>query len=271
MNLPAAFGNAPRPGNEARFQRLRAFKLTRMYTKLLTKTLAVSLIAAAALAGCSSTSGPAFNISQIQTSDGQKAYRAECYGVFEKGGACMTAAQKMCGNQPVNVLQALVGTQAPNDPRSVIFNCATPVQQAQPAPVTPAPAAPANEPQPAPAKAMAPAPRKVLLDEKTNFAFDSAVLTPKAKGILNQLVAESQGANFASVTVEGYTDSTGPDAYNVGLSKRRAQAVLTYLKERGLHADKYSLKGFGKTNPIASNATDVGRAENRRVEVTLMP
>ncbi|KAK46602.1 membrane protein [Caballeronia jiangsuensis] len=237
-----------------------------MYTKLLTKTLAVSLIAAAALAGCSSTSGPAFNISQIQTSDGQKAYRAECYGVFENGSACMTAAQKMCGNQPVNVLQALAGTNASKDPRSVIFSCATPVQQAQPAPVMPA-----TEPQPAPAKAMATAPRKISLDEKTNFAFDSAALTPKAKGILNQLVADSKGANFASVTVEGYTDSTGPDAYNVGLSKRRAQAVLSYLKERGLHADNYSLKGFGKANPIASNATDVGRAENRRVEVTLTP
>jgi OOP family OmpA-OmpF porin len=258
----------PRPGNEARFRRLRAFKLTRMYTKLLTKTLAVSLIAAAALAGCSSTTGPAFNISQIQTSDGQKAYRAECYGVFENGSACMAAAQKMCGNQPLNVLQTLAGTQTPSDPRNVIFNCATPVQAAPVAPVT---STPAPEPQPAPVKAAAPAPRKILLDEKTNFAFDSAVLTPKAKGILNQLVAESQGANFASVTVEGYTDSTGPNAYNVSLSQRRAQAVLTYLKERGLHADNYSVKGFGKANPIASNATSVGRAENRRVEVTLTP
>lgn len=258
----------PRPGNEARFRRLRAFKLTRMYTKLLTKTLAVSLIAAAALAGCSSTTGPAFNISQIQTSDGQKAYRAECYGVFENGSACMAAAQKMCGNQPLNVLQTLAGTQTPSDPRNVIFTCATPVQAAPVAPVT---STPAPEPQPAPVKAAAPAPRKILLDEKTNFAFDSAVLTPKAKGILNQLVAESQGANFASVTVEGYTDSTGPNAYNVSLSQRRAQAVLTYLKERGLHADNYSVKGFGKANPIASNATSVGRAENRRVEVTLTP
>ncbi len=246
-----------------------------MYTKLLTKTIAVSLIAAAALAGCSSTTGPAFNISQIQTTDGQKAYRAECYGVFENGGACMTAAQKMCGNQKVNVLQTLVGTQASNDPRSVIFNCAAPAPA--PAPAQAAPATPASEPQAdsvkptTPAKAAAPAARKISLDEKTNFAFDSAALTPKAKGVLNQLVAESQGANFASVTVQGYTDSTGPDAYNVALSQRRAQAVLTYLKERGLHADNYALKGFGKSKPIASNTTSVGRAENRRVEVTLTP
>jgi OmpA-OmpF porin, OOP family len=232
-----------------------------MNTKMLTKTLAISLIAAAVLAGCSSTTGPAFNISQIQTSDGQKAFRAECYGVFENGSACMTAAQKMCGDQKVNVLQTLAGTKTPNDPRNVIFNCATP---AQPAPVAP-------QPQPQPAPAPAPAPRKITLDEKTNFAFDSAVLTPKAKNILDQLVVDSQGTKLSSVTVEGYTDSTGPDAYNVSLSQRRAQAVLEYLKGHGLNADKYSMKGFGKSNPVASNATVEGRAQNRRVEVTLTP
>ncbi|WP_143328007.1 OmpA family protein [Caballeronia pedi] len=231
---------------------------------MLTKTLAVSLIAAAALAGCSSTTGPAFNISTIQTADGQKAYRAECYGVFGSGSACMAAAQKMCGNQNVNLLQTLAGTQAANDPRSVIFNCATPAQ--------PAPAAPVAEPQPAPAPAVpAPAPRKITLDEKTNFAFDSAALTPNAKRILDKLVVDSKGAKFASVTVEGFTDSTGPDAYNVGLSQRRAQSVLDYLKGHGLNADNYAMKGFGKANPIASNATIAGRAENRRVEVTLAP
>ncbi|WP_160110224.1 OmpA family protein [Caballeronia arvi] len=149
---------------------------------------------------------------------------------------------------------------APSDPRDVIFTCDTP---AQPAPVTPPPA-----PQPAPA---APAPRKVVLDEKTNFAFDSAALTPTAKDVLDKLVGESQGTKFASVTVEGYTDSTGPDAYNVNLSQRRAQAVLDYLKGHGLDAANFSAKGFGKSNPIASNATSEGRAENRRVEVTLTP
>ncbi|EKS67024.1 MULTISPECIES: OmpA family protein [Caballeronia] len=230
-----------------------------MTTKMLTKTLAVSLIAAAVLAGCSSTSGPAFNISEIQTSDGQKAFRAECYGLFENGSACMTAAQKMCGDQKVNVLQTLAGTKTPSDPRNVIFNCVTPPQ-----PVV-------ATPEPAPAKAPAVVPRKISLDEKTNFAFDSAALTPKARSILDKLVADSKGANFASVTVEGYTDSMGPDAYNLGLSQRRAQAVLDYLKGHGLSAENFAMKGFGKANPIASNATSVGRAENRRVEVMLTP
>ncbi len=235
--------------------------MKRMNSKMLTKTVAVSLVAAAVLAGCSSTTGPAFNISEIQTSNGQKAFRAECYGLFESGSACMTAAQKMCGNQQVNVLQTLAGTQASGDARNVIFNCGTP---AQPAPV---PAAPAPQPAPAPA----PAPRKIVLDAKTNFAFDSAVLTPKAQGSLDKLVAESRGMKLSSVAVEGYTDSMGSDAYNIGLSQRRAQAVLEYLKGHGLSADNYAMKGFGKANPVASNATSIGRAENRRVEITLTP
>lgn len=96
-------------------------------------------------------------------------------------------------------------------------------------------------------------------------------MTPKARSILDKLVADSKGANFASVTVEGYTDSMGPDAYNLGLSQRRAQAVLDYLKGHGLSAENFAMKGFGKANPIASNATSVGRAENRRVEVMLTP
>ncbi|SAK96707.1 membrane protein [Caballeronia fortuita] len=239
--------------------------LKRMNSKMLTKTLAVSLISAAVLAGCSSVSGPAFNISEITTSNGQKAFRAERYGLFENGSACMTAAQKICGNQPVNVLQTIAGTNAAKDPRNVIFNCAAPVQ---PAPA--APAAPVAEPQPAPVVVPA-APRKVVLDEKTNFDFDSADLKPKAKATLDKLVADAGGVRFGSVTVEGYTDSTGPSAYNVGLSQRRAAAVVDYLRSHGLNADNYSVKGFGKSNPVATNATTVGRAENRRVEVTLTP
>lgn len=234
---------------------------------MFTKTLAISLIAVAALVGCSSTTGPTFNISEIQTSTGQKAYRAECYGLFEKGSACMEAVQKTCGNQNVNVLQHVDGTNRPNDPREVVFNCATSVVPVPPA----APVAPAPEPQPAAAAVPATAPRKVSLDEKTNFAFDSAALTPKAKSILNKLVAESKGTKFASVTVQGFTDSTGPEAYNVDLSERRAQSVLDYLKGHGLNSDSFATKGYGKSRPVASNATNEGRAENRRVEVTLTP
>ncbi|WP_063936324.1 OmpA family protein [Caballeronia temeraria] len=230
---------------------------------MLTKTLAVSVIAAAVLAGCSSTTGPAFNISEIQTSNGQKAFRAECHGLFENGSACMTAAQKMCGNQKVNVLETIAGTKTPSDSRDVIFNCVTPAEPA------PAPAPVVAQPAPAPAPVVAP--RKLTLGAATNFAVDSAVLTPNAKQILDKFIADAQGVKFSSLTVSGYTDSTASVSHNLALSDRRARAVMDYLKAHGLNADIYSAKGYGKANPIASNATVAGRAENRRVEVVVTP
>ncbi|MDR5856873.1 OmpA family protein [Caballeronia sp. LZ062] len=232
---------------------------------MLKNTVAVVLAAAAVLAGCSTTSGPTFNINEIQTSNGQKAFRSECYGALQSGSSCMEAAQKMCGNQPVNVLQNVEGTNAPGNAREVVFTCGMPpqpaaVQQAEPQPVIAA--------APAVAPAIAPV-RKVTLDEKTNFAFDSARLTPKARAILDRLIAEGRGVTFSSVVVEGYTDSTGSASYNVALSERRARAVLEYLKGHGLQAQDFATKALGESNPVASNATSGGRAENRRVEVVL--
>ncbi|WP_061170019.1 OmpA family protein [Caballeronia hypogeia] len=203
---------------------------------------------------------------EIQTSTGQKAYRAECHGVFENGSACMAAAKNLCGSRNVHVLQTLEGTNTSGDAREVIFDCVQPAPVAATPPPVPVPAS-----VPAPAPAPTPAPRKIVLDGKTNFDFDSAALTLNAKALLERLVAESQGAKFAAVTVEGFTDSSGSDAYNLALSERRAQAVLDYLRDRGLSADRFLAKGYGRANPVASNATASGRAENRRVEVTLVP
>jgi outer membrane protein OmpA-like peptidoglycan-associated protein len=69
------------------------------------------------------------------------------------------------------------------------------------------------------------------------------------------------------VQVAGYTDSTGSASHNQRLSERRAQAVLSYLKSHGLRSQSYAAQGFGSANPVASNATTAGRAQNRRVEV----
>ncbi|WP_159836216.1 OmpA family protein [Burkholderia sp. 8Y] len=236
---------------------------------MLKKTVAIVLAAAAVLAGCSSTTGPTFNINEIQTSSGQKAFRSECHGVFQNGSSCMEAAQKMCGNQPVNVLQNVEGTNTPGNAGEVVFTCGmpqqavavqTPVPQAEPQPVISA--------APVIAPAIAPV-RKVTLDEKTNFAFDSAQLTPKARAILDKLIADGRGVTFSSVVVQGFTDSIGSASYNVALSERRARAVLEYLKSHGLQAQDYATKAYGESHPVASNATRVGRAENRRVEVVL--
>ncbi|MCB1832791.1 MAG: OmpA family protein, partial [Geminicoccaceae bacterium] len=67
--------------------------------------------------------------------------------------------------------------------------------------------------------------------------------------------------------VQGHTDSTGATDYNQGLSERRAQSVLDYLTGKGVEAERLTAVGFGENRPIASNDTEEGRAQNRRVEI----
>ena len=67
----------------------------------------------------------------------------------------------------------------------------------------------------------------------------------------------------------GYTDSTGSDEYNLALSRRRAQAVADYLANQNVNSTRFTVQGFGKSDPVASNDTAEGRAENRRVEVAI--
>jgi outer membrane protein OmpA-like peptidoglycan-associated protein len=69
--------------------------------------------------------------------------------------------------------------------------------------------------------------------------------------------------------VDGHTDSVGSDAYNQQLSEKRAAAVRDYLVQQGLPTSSATVMGFGKTQPVASNATAVGRQQNRRVELVV--
>ena len=100
------------------------------------------------------------------------------------------------------------------------------------------------------------------------FAFDSAVLSGKAKASLDKLATDLKDSGKAA-EVNGYTDSTGSAAYNVDLSQRRAQAVASYLESKGVAANKLTVKGYGATNFVASNDTAAGRAQNRRVDIVL--
>jgi OOP family OmpA-OmpF porin len=72
------------------------------------------------------------------------------------------------------------------------------------------------------------------------------------------------------VEIAGYTDSEGDDKHNLELSRRRAEAVEEYLIEKGIPENRIVAKGYGKENPIASNDTEEGRAENRRVEFVVI-
>jgi OOP family OmpA-OmpF porin len=101
----------------------------------------------------------------------------------------------------------------------------------------------------------------------TNFAFNSAALTPEAEAALAKTI-ESLKANPAiRVSVNGYTDNVGADSYNLTLSKRRAESVKQHLVAGGIDAGRIETRGFGAASPVADNSTPEGRAANRRVEV----
>jgi outer membrane protein OmpA-like peptidoglycan-associated protein len=104
------------------------------------------------------------------------------------------------------------------------------------------------------------------------FDVNSAELTAAARATLDTVIADIKrlpadlAANFR-ITVEGHTDSTGADAYNLDLSNRRSGSVRDYLVEGGLPASILTATGKGEAEPVDSNATAEGRANNRRVVI----
>ncbi|MGH8444699.1 MAG: OmpA family protein [Solimonas sp.] len=106
---------------------------------------------------------------------------------------------------------------------------------------------------------------KVVLHD-INFEFDSARLTAASKTQLDKVAQGLKGQPTMGLIIEGHTDATGPDAYNLKLSKARAAAAKTYLVEQGIASSRLTSEGYGESKPIATNKTKEGRAENRRVE-----
>lgn len=100
------------------------------------------------------------------------------------------------------------------------------------------------------------------------FEFDSAVLTPAARAILDKVAVTLQAYTDIEVELEGHTDNIGTPAYNLGLSERRAISVKNYLISKGVPAARMVPVGYGLSRPIADNTTEEGREENRRVELT---
>ena len=99
------------------------------------------------------------------------------------------------------------------------------------------------------------------------FAVGKAELKPGAKRTLDKLVAAMKRDRETTVVIEGHTDSTGQRAFNLGLSQRRANAVRAYLTAKGIPAARIDSRGLGPDYPVATNATEAGRQQNRRVEV----
>ena len=103
------------------------------------------------------------------------------------------------------------------------------------------------------------------------FGFDSSALNPAFHGTLDRLARTMNEYGQTIIEVAGHTDSVGTDSYNQTLSVQRAQAVANYLIARGVNRERIIVTGAGESRPVASNATEAGRAENRRVEITIVP
>jgi len=99
------------------------------------------------------------------------------------------------------------------------------------------------------------------------FVFNQSDLTPTAKSQLDALMSKFEDADVVSIKVVGHTDSVGSDAYNQSLSERRASSVAEYLLSQGVAPNKVTSEGKGKSQPIADNETEEGRAKNRRVDL----
>jgi outer membrane protein OmpA-like peptidoglycan-associated protein len=103
------------------------------------------------------------------------------------------------------------------------------------------------------------------------FPFDSSDLSKEAKDVLDRIAAELSGLRAGyMIELKGFTDSTGRDNYNLGLSERRTQSVVRYLTDKNVPLFRISVVGFGEDNPVGDNKTRGGREQNRRVEITVL-
>ncbi len=110
---------------------------------------------------------------------------------------------------------------------------------------------------------------QVTFDENSgvNFAFNSAELTTESQNNLSKIAEVFHEFPDTDLRIEGHTDSTGPDDYNMKLSERRANSVFDYLKSKGIASSRMSVVAYGETAPRFDNSTKDGQAKNRRVEI----
>ena len=124
-----------------------------------------------------------------------------------------------------------------------------------------------SPPPPMPEPTPAPPVRQRIVLRGVNFDFNSSTIGPESRPVLDEAATLLKANPGVQVVVKGYTDSIGSAEYNQALSLRRAEAVYRYLVNQGVDPERLTVEGFGKTNPVASNDTEAGRAQNRRVEL----
>ena len=101
------------------------------------------------------------------------------------------------------------------------------------------------------------------------FPFNSTDIAPAGRGNLQQLAQSLSKYPGTTVLIVGHTDNVGSDSYNMTLSQRRADAAASFLSAQGVSRSRVRIEGRGETEPIASNANETGRGQNRRVEIAI--
>ncbi|MDR1743109.1 MAG: OmpA family protein [Dysgonamonadaceae bacterium] len=112
---------------------------------------------------------------------------------------------------------------------------------------------------------------KVTFESGILFATNSSTLSTASRASLDLFATSLKNNPDTDVKIFGHTDSTGSDAINNPLSERRAESVYNYLLLKGISGNRMVSQGFGSTEPVADNSTVAGRAQNRRVEVYILP
>lgn len=109
----------------------------------------------------------------------------------------------------------------------------------------------------------------LVMPGNITFSFDDATLNSSFTPTLSKLAQTMNQYNQNTVTIAGHTDSQGAASYNQGLSRDRAYAVANYLTANGVPASRINVVAYGESRPVASNDTEYGRQQNRRVELTI--
>ena len=229
------------------------------------KTAKLGVLLATVIAAVSGTA-----IAQSKDIPGAK--NAPAY-VLDQRGNVVVDPFGLCWRTPWWTPQ-LAGIDGPKGAGCACDKAVLPKEVCEPPPPPPPPApraAPPPPPPPPPApKPAAPGVEKVTLAADALFDFDKSVIKPEAKAKLDDLVSKLAGVNLEVIVAVGHTDSVGTDAYNQGLSARRANAVKQYMVSKGIEANRIYTEGKGESQPVADNRTAEGRAKNRRVEIEVI-
>ncbi|MGL5336917.1 MAG: OmpA family protein [Enterovibrio sp.] len=112
---------------------------------------------------------------------------------------------------------------------------------------------------------------RLIMPSNITFASNQSSVLPNFHTTLGAIARVMNKYEKTFLSIEGHTDSSGDDAYNMTLSEKRAESVKSYLQRQGVNAQRLYVTGYGETQPKADNRTSEGRAQNRRVEIEIVP